>query len=186
MTPLPSSGTLKFSDINVELARSSTATIALDQAENGTYATINLCSAQRPSSANPALVSEWYSYNHTVTASTFLTGTEGPESTSTAACDLLAINSATIYTANSLYYTNTNCSTLVANGFHRNSSATTWYQFSAGALVATGACAGTTTTTTTTAACVCNRAGECGAGCACAHPLNFPCTTAADCNAPCF
>lgn len=183
---LPSSGTLKFSDIRTELNVTGQTPFSIDAAENGTYATINQCSAQRPSSANPAAVSEWYSYNHTGGASTYLTGAEGPESTSTAACNRLAIDALTIYTANSLYYTNSTCATLVTNGFYRNSAATTWYEFSGGAQVNTGACAGTTTTTTTTIACTCNRAGQCSAGCACPYPLNDPCANAAGCSAPCF
>ena len=61
---LVSSGTIRMSDINTELGRSSTATISLDSAENGSYATINTNSTSRPSSTNPASMSEWYSYNH--------------------------------------------------------------------------------------------------------------------------
>jgi hypothetical protein len=61
---LVSSGTIRMSDINVELGRSSTANISLDAAENGSYGAINTNSASRPSSNNPAAMSEWYSYNH--------------------------------------------------------------------------------------------------------------------------
>lgn len=51
-------------DINVELGRSRTAYISLDAAENGSYVAINTNSPSRPSSSNPASISEWYSYNH--------------------------------------------------------------------------------------------------------------------------
>lgn len=61
---MPSSGTISMSQINTELGRSSTATISLDTAENGGYATINTNSSSRPSASNPASLSEWYSYNH--------------------------------------------------------------------------------------------------------------------------
>jgi hypothetical protein len=61
---LVSSGTIRMSDINVELGRSSTANISLDTAENGGYGAINTNSTSRPSSNNPAAISEWYSYNH--------------------------------------------------------------------------------------------------------------------------
>lgn len=62
---LPSSGTIKMSQINTELGRSSNAQISLDSAENGSYATINTNSASRPSAGNPARLSEWLGYNHT-------------------------------------------------------------------------------------------------------------------------
>jgi hypothetical protein len=62
---LQGSGSISMSQINSELQRSSTSTISLDAAENGSYATINTCSSSRPSSGNPASMSEWYSYNHT-------------------------------------------------------------------------------------------------------------------------
>lgn len=68
--PLPSSGTISMSQINGELGRLSTDTIALDNAENGTYGAINTCSTSRPSSTNPASMSEWYSYNHNASCST--------------------------------------------------------------------------------------------------------------------
>lgn len=53
-----------MSQINTELGRSSTAGISLNSAEDGGYATINGCSIYRPSSPNPASMSEWYRYNH--------------------------------------------------------------------------------------------------------------------------
>lgn len=61
---MPASGTISMSQINTELGRSSTASISLDTAENGGYATINTNSSSRPSATNPASMSEWYSYNH--------------------------------------------------------------------------------------------------------------------------
>lgn len=61
---LPSSGELSLGDINEELGRSRTSEISLNTAENGGYVAINVDSVSRPSSTNPATVSEWYSYNH--------------------------------------------------------------------------------------------------------------------------
>lgn len=61
---LPSSGQISLNDINLELGRTSGTQISLDDAENGTYATINPYSCKRPSSTNPASVSEWHGYDH--------------------------------------------------------------------------------------------------------------------------
>jgi|ETN01SMinimDraft_4_1059930.scaffolds.fasta_scaffold08840_3 hypothetical protein len=61
---LASSGQISMSQINTELGRSSSSQISLDSAENGSYATINSNSSSKPSSSNPASMSEWYSYNH--------------------------------------------------------------------------------------------------------------------------
>ena len=62
--PLQSSGAISMSQINTELGRSSTSGISLDAAENGSYGAINQNSTSRPSSGNPASLSEWYGYNH--------------------------------------------------------------------------------------------------------------------------
>ena len=62
---LQGSGTIRASQINTELGRTSTANISLDSAENGSYVTINSCSPSKPNASNPAAMSEWYSYNHT-------------------------------------------------------------------------------------------------------------------------
>lgn len=56
--------TISMGDINVELGRARTSYISLNTAENGGYATINTNSSSRPSSSDPAKISEWYSYNH--------------------------------------------------------------------------------------------------------------------------
>ena len=57
-------GTVSMSQLNTELGRASNSTITLNNAENGTYAAINACSPSRPSSTDPATISEWKSYNH--------------------------------------------------------------------------------------------------------------------------
>lgn len=67
---LQSSGSISMSQINTELGRSATAQISLDTAENGGYATINTASTNRPSSGNPASMSEWYGYNHNAASGT--------------------------------------------------------------------------------------------------------------------
>ena len=67
---LQSSGTIKMSEINTELGRSSNATISLDTAESGGYVAINTASASYPNDARPAKISEWYSYDHSASSST--------------------------------------------------------------------------------------------------------------------
>ena len=60
--------TMSMGDINVELGRSRTAQISINSAEDGGYGAINQNSASRPSSSDPAAISEWYSYNHNAAA----------------------------------------------------------------------------------------------------------------------
>jgi hypothetical protein len=62
---IPDSGVITAQMINLELARSRTAQLSIDTAENGGYGAINQNSPSRPNSANPAAYSEWYGYNHT-------------------------------------------------------------------------------------------------------------------------
>lgn len=60
---MPSSGTISMGQINNELGRSTSATIGLDQAENGAYRALAPYSPSIPSSGNPARMGEWYGYN---------------------------------------------------------------------------------------------------------------------------
>ena len=85
---LQSSGTIKMSEINTELGRTSTATISLDSAESGTYATINTASASYPNDARPASISEWYSYDHSTTSGYSGNISERSNSDSNEACGL--------------------------------------------------------------------------------------------------
>ena len=68
---VPNSGELSLGKIRQELQTANyaggpytAAATGLDPAENGTYATINTCSAYFPISTNPANMSEWYRYDH--------------------------------------------------------------------------------------------------------------------------
>lgn len=61
---LQSSGAISMNDINVELGRSGTTTIGLNQAESGSYGAINTNSASRPNGSTPNSMNEWYGYNH--------------------------------------------------------------------------------------------------------------------------
>ena len=60
---MPSSGQISMGQINNELGRATSATIGLDQAENGAYGALAPYSPSRPSSGNPAAMSEWWGYN---------------------------------------------------------------------------------------------------------------------------
>jgi hypothetical protein len=62
---IPSLGALSAQTINFELARSRSAELSIDTAENGGYGAINQNSPSRPNAANPAAYSEWYGYDHT-------------------------------------------------------------------------------------------------------------------------
>jgi hypothetical protein len=76
--PLPAAfATLSMGDINVELGRARTSSISIDTAENGGYGAINQNSPSRPSSNNPAAISEWYSYNHSAGPSNSVTFSSG-------------------------------------------------------------------------------------------------------------
>jgi hypothetical protein len=68
---IPGSGALSAQTINFELARSRSAQLSIDTAENGGYGAINTNSSSRPNSANPAAYSEWYNYNHTAGGAVF-------------------------------------------------------------------------------------------------------------------
>ena len=65
---LPTSGSISLSQINTELGRAGNTLISLDAAENGSYGAINQNSTVKPSSTNPAAMSEWRGYNHGCTA----------------------------------------------------------------------------------------------------------------------
>ena len=57
-------GSVSMSGINSELGRYYASSISLDAAENGSYGCINQFSGARPSSGNPAYMSEWRGYDH--------------------------------------------------------------------------------------------------------------------------
>ena len=91
---LQSSGTIKMSEINTELGRSSNATISLDSAESGTYGAINTSSSSYPSDARPASMSEWYSYNHSTDSGYSGNISERSNSDSNEACGGLEVETA--------------------------------------------------------------------------------------------
>ena len=126
---LPSSGTISMSDINTELGRSSTVTISLDSAENGTYATINTASSSYPSSTNPASMSEWHGYNHSASSLTAIVISDSAFGDSGGACNE-GPNAGTITVYTNVYPVTT------SSTIYSNSSGTTafdgggsWYYY---------------------------------------------------------
>jgi len=129
---LQSSGTIKMSEINTELGRSSTATISLDDAESGVYATINTASASYPNNAQPASMSEWYSYDHSSASGYEGTISGRSSSNSNEACGGLEVET-TVYkncssstpAAGDYIFTNSGLSTnlVPADGFG------VWYKY---------------------------------------------------------
>lgn len=73
---LTSSGQIKMSEINTELGRTSTtANTSLEDQSDGTYATINTAnaSADRPDGSAPHAMSEFYSYDHDLSSTSWST-----------------------------------------------------------------------------------------------------------------
>ena len=120
---LQSSGTIKMSEINTELGRSSNATISLDSAESGTYATINTASASYPNDARPAKISEWYSYDHSASAASGYDGNLSRDpSEEGEACQLEA--------GEQVYKNGTSSTPIATNELYTDSSLTTTYSAS--------------------------------------------------------
>ena len=69
---LQSSGQIKFSEINAELGISATSMHRLTSSSTGVYATINTQNAvaDRPDGSEPHAISEWYSYDHSLSSAT--------------------------------------------------------------------------------------------------------------------
>ena len=67
---LQSSGQIKMSELNTEFGLSSVREITLKSASDGTIAAINTANAaaDRPDGSAPHAISEFYSYNHTLTS----------------------------------------------------------------------------------------------------------------------
>jgi hypothetical protein len=84
--PLSPTGTISFADINVELGRGSTTQIGLNEAEAGTYGTINTNSSSRPDGSTPNSINEWRGYNHYAQALTLYQGA-GRGNTPASACN---------------------------------------------------------------------------------------------------
>lgn len=152
---LPPSGQISFYDINIELGRSGTAQIGLDEAESNVYAPINECSAPFPADSRPASINEWYSYNHNA-ASTLIGYADFSISSCAAACALNLDCSYVLYwnTAQTAVYTATSCQDYPLLGYYAicsgGSHSTCYTIGSSGTVTSTSSCTTTTTTTTST------------------------------------
>jgi hypothetical protein len=83
---LQSSGTIKMSEINEELGRSSTSSnTTLKNLNTGAHVSINSVSENKPNSSAPHQMSEFYSYNHSAASLTSVSLRYDEESSS-AAC----------------------------------------------------------------------------------------------------
>lgn len=61
---LPTSGPISMGDINVELGRSRTASISLNNAQNGLIVPLRTAALPKPTSNDQASISEWRGYQH--------------------------------------------------------------------------------------------------------------------------
>ena len=67
---LPSSGTIKFSELAAELNRDTSEPIGAKAAARGDYEAINTSSSSTPNSTAPFALSEWYGYDHSASSVT--------------------------------------------------------------------------------------------------------------------
>lgn len=87
---IPTTGPVSASDINVELDRTSTSQISLDDARSGVYSTINDASSNKPPSTGETSYSDWRGYDHDATSGPTLDeiGISGiPQSSSRGICE---------------------------------------------------------------------------------------------------
>jgi hypothetical protein len=156
--PLPSSGPLSFSNINVELGRGSTATISIRTAEQGGYGTIRECKTPLPSGAPPASVSEWRGYNHNATASLAIDETVDGGTSCEDVCNQPVAGTGSLvayaYTlgGSTNYYANFTCTQGLALGYYADMTRTNCYAVTAASppLLTITACNVSTTSTTST------------------------------------
>jgi hypothetical protein len=155
---LTGSGQISFNDIRIELNVPSQANFNLRSASIGFYGAIQQCQTPTPNTATPDIITEWYSYNHSATASlTINVSTDYTTSNCTDACAGPEDGSTTLQAwtrDSSNYYGNTVCTTGLTAGYYAVVPRSTGCYTVAGspASVTLASCATTTTTTTTTLA----------------------------------
>ena len=190
---LPSSGSISFYDINIELGRSGTATLDIESAASDT--TIQNCATPYPDPSNPESITEWYGYNHSLNAtlqSTVITSnTDCNYACTYSSCAFSGVD-LWKYTPSGKYYwyspAGQYCKT--ATGFFSYSAVCSGgsrvgqpcYTFNGDrTLASTTTCTTTTTTTTTTAACQCI-SNSCDV--ACGSYYGCFCYSVSDCQSP--
>ena len=142
---LPVTGTIKFSDLNIELGRSSTAEISLATALNGGYIALNTGCSPAPSATDPDALSEWYSYDQCCNL-----GPHTQDTTGTLADDCAAYGGGvvTVYSNNcgemasscKLYSTDGGACSGARNVYCFTDGSSYWCTNSSGVVTSTGAC----------------------------------------------
>ena len=121
---LTTSGEIKLSQINTELGRTSTTTnTSLAQCSDGTNGTINTANAtaDRPNTTAPHSMSEFYSYNHTLSSVTLFLAA-GPSRSSNCGSDIETKfyhdGSGTLPVRGDSIFTNSAGTTAASNGYY--------------------------------------------------------------------
>lgn len=121
---LAASGQISISQINTELGRTSTtADTSLTQCSDGTNGTINTANAaaDRPNTTAPHSMSEFYSYNHTLSSvKDFLAG--GPSRSSNCGSEIGSKfwhdGSGTLPAKGDIIFSNSTGTTAASNGYY--------------------------------------------------------------------
>ena len=121
---LAASGQISISQINTELGRTSTTTnTSLRQCSNGTNGTINTANAtaDRPNTTAPHSMSEFYSYNHTLSSVTLFLAA-GPSRSSNCGNEMgtkyYHNGSGELPTTGDSIFTNSAGTTAASNGYY--------------------------------------------------------------------
>lgn len=142
---LPVTGTIKFSDLNIELGRSSTAEISLSTAFNGGYIALNDGCSPVPSATDPDSLSEWYSYDQCCNLGTFAQDTTGTLADN---CAAYSVGIVIVYSNNcgemasscTLYSTDGGACSGTRNVYCFTDYNSYWCTNSSGVVTSTGAC----------------------------------------------
>tara|TARA_R110001632_G_C11188989_1_gene401833 strand:+ start:252 stop:695 length:444 start_codon:yes stop_codon:yes gene_type:complete len=125
---LAASGQISISQINTELGRTSTTTnTSLRQCSNGTNGTINTANAtaDRPNTTAPHSMSEFYSYNHTLSSVTLFLAA-GPSRSSNCGNEMgtkyYHNGSGELPTTGDSIFTNSAGTTAASNGYYLTST----------------------------------------------------------------